>query len=84
MISSDDRGFKARGMLNGQYTIVALVMTFIMLLMFAKFYPTIKTYIDELLPQVDDLTGTIIALIPFMIAVAIIMSIVWYIVPKRS
>lgn len=80
--SKNNIGFKARN-ISGQYTIVALVMTFIMLIMFAKFYPTIKTYIDELLPQVDELTGTVIALIPFMIAIGILMSVVWYIIPKR-
>jgi len=82
MFSTEKNMFKAR--FKAQYTIVGLVMTFIMLLMFAKFYPTIESYINELLVQVDDLTGTIIALIPFMIAIGILMSIVWYIVPKRQ
>jgi len=85
MFSSRQEGFKNWKLeLKGQFTVVALVMVFIMLLMFAKFYPTMKTYIEELVPQVDELTGLIVELVPFLIAVAILMSVTWYIIPKRE
>lgn len=84
MFSIDKKiGFKKFEM-TGQFTVVALIMVFIMLLMFVKFYPTMKDFIDELIPQVDELTGILISLIPFFIAAAIIMSITWYIIPKKS
>jgi len=70
--------------MKAQFTVVALVMVFIMLLMFAKFYPTMKTYIDDLVGQTDELTATLVSLIPFLIAAAIIMSVTWYIIPKRQ
>jgi len=70
--------------LKAQFTVVALVMVFIMLLMFAKFYPIMEEYIEDLVGEVDELTATLIALIPFLIAAAIIMSITWYIIPKRQ
>lgn len=70
--------------IKAQFTVVALVMVFIMLLMFAKFYPTMKTYIDDLVGQTDELTATLVSLIPFLIAAAIIMSVTWYIIPKRQ
>lgn len=84
MFSIDKKtGFK-KFELKGQFTVVALIMVFIMLLMFVKFYPTMKSFIDELVPQVDELTGILISLIPFFIAAAIIMSVTWYIIPKKS
>jgi hypothetical protein len=70
--------------LKAQFTIVSLVMVLVMLVVYAYMYPTIETYIDLLIADSDPATATLISLIPFFIAIAIIMSIIWYIVPQKG
>jgi len=81
--SNKKEGFKKLE-LKAQFTVVALIMIFIMLLIFVKLYPTMKTYIDEVTPELDEMSALIVSLIPFMVAVAIFMSITWYIIPRRQ
>jgi hypothetical protein len=71
--------------LKAQFTIYTLIMAFIMLLVFSKLYPTIQSSIDDLIASgVDDLTAVIVSLYPFLIAVAIIMSVWFYVIPRRE
>jgi hypothetical protein len=71
--------------LKAQFTVYTLIMAFIMLLVFTKLYPTIQQYIDELIASgVDPLTSVIVSLFPFMLVVAIIMSIWFYVIPRRE
>lgn len=71
--------------IKAQFTIYTLIMAFIMLLVFSKLYPTIQEMIDDLIASgVDDLTAVIVSLFPFLIAVAIIMSVWFYVIPKRQ
>ena len=84
MFSTEKNRFKFKA----QFTLVALIMVFIMLIVFAKMYPIMEPYITDL---VTDLTGggyemasLMVSLIPFMIATAIRMSIIYYIVPSRD
>jgi hypothetical protein len=72
-----ERGFK------GQFTIVSLITIFIMLLIFAKLYPVMQPFIAELIGTTDEMTALMVSLVPFLIATAIIMSILWYVVPRR-
>jgi len=84
MFSSKKTNFKFKA----QFTLVALIMVFIMLIVFAKMYPLIEPYISDLvtglLADNYEMASVIVSLIPFMIATAIIMSIIYYIVPKRE
>ena len=71
--------------LKAQFTVYTLIMAFIMLLVFTKLYPTIQEYIDELIASgVDSLTAVIVSLFPFMLVVAIMMSIWFYVIPRRE
>ena len=74
--------------LKGQFTLVALIMVFIMIIVFSKMYPIIEPYVtglvNSLVADNYEMASVIVGLIPFMIAVAIIMSIIYYIVPRRE
>lgn len=77
MFSKGKSGFR------GQFTIVSLVEILIMLVVYSKLYPVIEPFISNLTNASDPATGAIISMVPFFIAVAIIMSITWYIIPQR-
>ena len=63
---------------KGQFTIIALMMTFIMLLIYSAFLPAINEIIDTVLPQVDSMTGIIISMIPLAIAMMILSTVLIY------
>ena len=71
---------------KGQFTIVALLMVVITLVVFVYVYPPIWTnIITPALANISD--ATVVAMInvsPFLFVVAILVSIIWYIVPQRS
>ncbi len=70
--------------LAGQFTIVSLVMVLVMLVVYSQLYPTIEGYITTLVGESDPATATLLSMLPFFIAIAIIMSVLWYIVPQRQ
>jgi len=74
----------SRMKMRGQFTIISLVMVLVMLVVYSQLYPTIETYISSLITTSDPATATLISLLPFFIALAIIMSVLWYIVPQRK
>jgi len=74
----------SRMKMRGQFTIISLVMVLVMLVVYSQLYPTIETYISSLIATSDPATATLISLLPFFIALAIIMSVLWYIVPQRK
>lgn len=76
-INKERFGFKA------QFTLVSLIMVLVMLIVYSQLYPVIEPYITELVGESDDATAVIIGLVPFFIAVAIVMSILYYIIPQR-
>ena len=86
MFSSRKNNFKPG--FDAQFTLVALIMVFIMLIVFAKMYPIMEPYISDLvnalLADNYEMASLMISLVPFMIAVAIIMSVIYYIVPRRD
>jgi hypothetical protein len=67
-------------------------MVLVMLIVYSQLYPVIELYlmgnesrnITGLIPNSDPATATLLGLIPFFIALAIIMSILWYIIPQRG
>jgi hypothetical protein len=84
MISSIKKRFKQKGLLKGQFTIISLIMVFVMLVIYSQIYPILKPYVDDLVSEADEATAVIVALIPFFIAVAIVMSVLYYIIPQRT
>jgi uncharacterized BrkB/YihY/UPF0761 family membrane protein len=80
MISSTKKKFKG---FKAQFTLISLIMVFVMLIIYSQLYPVMKPYIDSLVGEVDDATAILIGLIPFFIALAIIMSVLYYIIPQR-
>lgn len=84
MFSTEKRNFKFKA----QFTLVALIMVFIMLIVFAKMYPIMEPYISDLVTALTgdgfEMASLMVSLIPFMIATAIIMSIIYYIVPAKD
>ncbi len=67
--------------IKAQFTMVALVGVLIMLIVYSQLYPIIEQFITPLMAQVDPATATIVSLIPFFIAVSILLSVLYYIVP---
>lgn len=63
---------------KGQFTIIALIMTFIMLVVYAAFLPAINEVINQILPNADTMTQMVIKFIPLTIALVILMSILLY------
>lgn len=71
------KGFKA------QYTIMGLVMTFVSLVVFAQIYPILKPFIADITATADPSTALIVELLPFAIAISILMGIIWYVAPRK-
>jgi len=69
--------------LKGQFTMVALVGVLIMIIVYSQLYPIIEPFITSLVTTSDPATATIISLIPFFIAVSILLSVLYYIMPGR-
>jgi len=70
---------------KGQFTIVALLMVLITLMVYVFIYPAFWSVIEPQLSGVSDPSVvTLIQLSPFLMVVAIFMSIIWYIVPDRE
>jgi uncharacterized BrkB/YihY/UPF0761 family membrane protein len=67
--------------LKGQFTMVALVGVLIMIIVYSQLYPILEPFITSLTSTTDPATATIISLLPFFIAVSILLSIIYYIVP---
>jgi uncharacterized BrkB/YihY/UPF0761 family membrane protein len=69
---------------KGQYTIVALIATFMIIVAFAAIYPILYATIQSVLPQMDAYTQTLMLLIPFFIVLAIIMTIIYLVIPHTE
>jgi len=66
---------------KGQYTVVALIATFMVIVAFVAIYPILYSQIQSVLPQMDAYTQTLMLLIPFFIVLAIIMTIIYLVIP---
>lgn len=75
--------YKQKKDIKGQFTIISLVMVLIMIIVYSQLYPILEPFLNELINNSDPATATLVGLIPFFIALAIIMSILWYIIPQR-
>lgn len=69
--------------MKGQFTVIALVMVFVSLIVFVVLYPVIASFIATFVAGSSDTTlNAIVQLLPFFIVLAIIMSIVFYMIPR--
>lgn len=64
--------------MKGQIAIIGILMLFLTLVVYAVMLPQINDTIDELLPNLDSLSVWFIRIIPITIAIAILLSILWY------
>ena len=73
---------------RGQFTIIALLMAFVSIIIVAVLTPTIQTVIEPLLngsvANVTDTTRSIVSLIPTMLWLGILVSTLIYIMPQRD
>ena len=71
---------------SAQVTIVILILTVIALLVYAALLPTVTDFItpiaDSLDNQGDHMTATILRMFPFFILIGILISFLWYVMPK--
>lgn len=71
--------------MKGQFTIFALVMVFVSIIVFVILYPTINTFITDFTANSSDTTlNMVIQLLPFFMLLAIILSVVFYAIPQRQ
>lgn len=76
--------FTTRTAFKAQFTIISLVMVFIMIIVYSQLYPTIESFLTPLIADSDPATATLLSLLPFFIVLAIILSVLWYVVPQRG
>lgn len=70
--------------MKGQFTIIALIMVFLCIIVFSVMYPIIKTFIDSVTPSLDPMVAQFLALMPFFIMIGIVLSIVHYAMPHQQ
>ena len=71
--------------MKGQFTIVAMVMTFVTIIVFISIYPVLNTFITQFLAESEDATlNMVVQLLPFFILLGIILAIVFYAIPQRQ
>ena len=72
---------------KGQFTIVALIATFMVVIAFAVMYPVINLFIAPLAANItltDPPTATMLQLVPFFILLSIILTVVFIVLPTRE
>ena len=67
-----------KDMNKGQFTMIGLMGVFLTLILAGAFFPTIQTTVDNMKACATSDVDLVLNLIPFMIPIAIIMSIVIY------
>ena len=74
--------------MRGQFTIIALLMAFVGIIVLAVITPTVQSVIEPLLngsvANVTDTTKSIISLIPTMMWLGLMISVLIYIMPQRD
>ena len=69
---------------KAQFTIIALVMLLITLIAYVYIMPVFISIINSQIGNFPSDIAVVISLVPFLILIAILVSIVWYIVPHRE
>lgn len=69
----------------GQFTMYALLMTFLSIVVYSVLYPVLQTVFDTFLPDdMPELDRLIIELSPLFLFLFILYSAMWYVVPHRE
>lgn len=71
----------SKSRIKAQFTMVALVGIFVMILVYSQIYPIIEEFLIPLMADSDPATATILSLLPFFVAVSMLLSVLYYIVP---
>jgi len=66
---------------KGQFTIVSLIVTFMVIVAFIGLYPILKAYIDDVSTSMDTYTATLLQLSPFFIILTILITIIFMSLP---
>lgn len=61
--------------MKGQTTIISIIVTIVMLVLYGAFLPTINTFITATLPNADPATSTLLQLTPAIILILIIAGV---------
>jgi hypothetical protein len=63
---------------RGAFSVTALIMGIITLIIYVAFIPTINSIISTAIPQLDSMSALIISLFPFILLLMIIVGVVSY------
>lgn len=69
---------------KGQMTFIAILVVFMMLIVFSIFLPEINIVIDETTPELDARSSALLNLIPFFLVLGILMSVFTYSRPQYA
>lgn len=67
---------------KAQMTFIAIIMVFMMLIVFSVFLPEINSVIDDATPDLDARSSTLLTLIPFFLVLGILLSVLTYSRPQ--
>jgi uncharacterized BrkB/YihY/UPF0761 family membrane protein len=74
-------GFKRS---KGQYLIVSLIVTMMVIFAFVVLYPILKSAIASAVTGMDVYTATLLQLTPFFILLSIVLTIIFAALPVRE
>jgi len=66
---------------KGQFTIIALLSTVMVIFAFVALYPVISDAIDSIATDMDAYSATLLKLTPFFIVLTIILTIIYVALP---
>lgn len=69
---------------KGQFLIVNLIVTFMVIFAFVVLYPIMKTRIDSAVSGMDVYSATMLQLTPFFIMLSLVLTIVFAALPVRE
>ena len=65
--------------LKAQFSMKVLLEVALLLIVYAQIYPTlIEPYLNDIIATSDDITGAILSLLPFVIAIIIILGVIGF------
>jgi uncharacterized BrkB/YihY/UPF0761 family membrane protein len=73
--------------MKGQYTIVALIATFMTMIAYAVMYPVLMGFLNPLILNIttsDPYTATMLQLVPFFIILSIVLTVIFIVIPVRE
>jgi len=74
---------QAQAYTTGQYTVVSLIMTVVLIIIYTQMYPIMKDYIDDVTGDMTSLDAAVISVIPFFVLLVIMLNMLWYVMPRQ-